>query len=400
MNRRAILPSVVLAFLMFAVPRVSYTQQDAREVLVKVAQTYQQANYYLEGHIEIEMEATTDGTRGDTAWKKGEVWKLERSFVTAIAKPDKMRGEINDPTNKIIMISNGQTTWTINSMSQENRYTLITNPTAFLRTPYNYEQIAERVTRATILREENVEIAGHRTSCLVVQALYEPFPDMTNWEASSRTFWIDKTRHVVVQEVSDARFLTNGVFMYPMIGPMKVIKQVTTIHTLRVSESLPDTLFVFTPPLGAQQVESLVKYPNLSGQAAPDFTLPDLKGEGVTLGKLRGKVVLLNFWATWCSPCVAELPTIEKLHQEFGGKGAVILGISDDHPETLQSFLTGHRYTFLTLFDEGRRVGKRYGVQGIPTTVVIDAQGTIRVHRVGSLDEAKLREALKQAGIE
>lgn len=102
---------------------------------------------------------------------------------------------------------------------------------------------------------------------------------------------------------------------------------------------------------------------------APDFTLRDLHGNSVSLRDLRGKVIFLNFWATWCPPCRLEMPTMERLHEEFGDQGLVILAINyRERPEEIKAFFQEHHLTFSTLLDEKVEVFELYKAWSLPTT--------------------------------
>lgn len=134
---------------------------------------------------------------------------------------------------------------------------------------------------------------------------------------------------------------------------------------------------------------------------APGFTLTDLKGYTVSLKSLRGKVVFLNVWATWCGPCQQELPSIEKLYDEFKGyKDFVIVAVSEDSDgrKAATPFLVKHRYHFPVLLDPANEVGDEYGVAGIPETFIIDRQGRVVAHHLGPFDWARrdFTEALRE----
>ena len=116
-----------------------------------------------------------------------------------------------------------------------------------------------------------------------------------------------------------------------------------------------------------------------AGNQAPDFQLKDLQGKPVSLGELRGKVVLVNFWATWCPPCREEMPSMEALHRQFKDQGLVLLAINveEDGVEAVTEFLKGKDYTFPILFDPEAEVQSSYQVYRFPETFVIDRNGTI-----------------------
>ena len=114
------------------------------------------------------------------------------------------------------------------------------------------------------------------------------------------------------------------------------------------------------------------------GEPAPDFALSGLDGTHWRLSELRGKAVLLNFWATWCGPCRKELPHLEKLHQRFSRDGLVVLGVSDEKGDESRAFLEEHGITFPTLNDHAAEVFRRYRVTAIPTTLIIGPDGRLR----------------------
>jgi peroxiredoxin len=116
------------------------------------------------------------------------------------------------------------------------------------------------------------------------------------------------------------------------------------------------------------------------GAKAPAFEGEDAGGNVVSLGTLEGKVVVLDFWATWCPPCREACPTVQALHERFADRDdVVILGIHFDGEGDPAAYMTEHGYTFPVIVD-GRAAVKRYGVKRIPTFVVVDRSGTI-VHR-------------------
>lgn len=139
--------------------------------------------------------------------------------------------------------------------------------------------------------------------------------------------------------------------------------------------------------------------PVAAGKMAAGFTLRDLKGDTVSLKSLRGKVVFLNVWATWCPPCREEMPSIEKLYEEFkGNKNLVILAVSQDTDgrKAVAPFVEQNGYHFPVLLDPKNKVGDEYDVSGIPETFIIDREGRIVAHHVGPFDwaSADFKDAL------
>lgn len=132
------------------------------------------------------------------------------------------------------------------------------------------------------------------------------------------------------------------------------------------------------------------KYEPLTvGKIAPDFELPDLVEKDVRLSDFRGKVVFLNFWATWCKPCREEMPSMEVLYKNFEQDGLVVLAISIDRVTTkkdIPPFVKSLNLTFPILIDSWGQTDKRYKLMGVPETYIIDQQGVLREKVIGPRD--------------
>jgi peroxiredoxin len=127
-------------------------------------------------------------------------------------------------------------------------------------------------------------------------------------------------------------------------------------------------------------------HPPRIGNPAPDFTVQD-GAKAVTLHNLREKVVVLNFWATWCPPCVQELPSLEQLQNKFKDRGVEVVGISVDvDGKAYQQFLRDHNVDFLTLRDPDQRTNTLYGTFKFPETYIIDRRGILRRKFIGAVD--------------
>ncbi len=135
-----------------------------------------------------------------------------------------------------------------------------------------------------------------------------------------------------------------------------------------------------------------------AGERAPDFNLENFAGGRTRLSDHRGEVVLLNFWATWCPPCVKEIPDFVKLYDRYRERGLVILGLSvDRNPQSvLPAFIKRHKINYPVLLDDGRVAGDYGGITGIPTTFLIDREGIIRGRYVGYRPKRVFEEAIKE----
>lgn len=131
------------------------------------------------------------------------------------------------------------------------------------------------------------------------------------------------------------------------------------------------------------------------GHPAPDFTLTTLDGEIFTLSEVRGKPVVLNFWATWCPPCRAELPVLQAAHVRLAGQ-VEIVGVDQLEPVALvEPFVASQGLSFVIPLDTDAAVSRLYRVRSLPTTFFIDRAGIIRQIQVGPVTEATLQQMLK-----
>lgn len=130
-----------------------------------------------------------------------------------------------------------------------------------------------------------------------------------------------------------------------------------------------------------------------------NFTLTGLDGRQWTLRDLRGKVVLVNFWATWCPPCRKEMPDLNALYKEFKAKGFVVLAISDEKPETVRSFLAKHKVSYPILIDPEDKVHKEFDVDGIPKSYLYDRDGKLVAEAMDMRTRRQFLEMLAKAGL-
>ena len=187
------------------------------------------------------------------------------------------------------------------------------------------------------------------------------------------------------------------------VGKRVEVTQTILFRNLIVNGPAPSGTFDFTPPENAERVQQFgptqAAVSRMVGTPAKDFTRNDLSGETFRLEELRGKVVLLNFWATWCTPCRIDLPHIEAMHREFSGKGLVVLGVNSEPGALAARFFAEHGYSFPSLVDIGDQVARGYSVNSLPTTIVIDRNGNISSYLVGLHPEEGLRREIANAGL-
>jgi len=160
--------------------------------------------------------------------------------------------------------------------------------------------------------------------------------------------------------------------------------------------STPVAITPTTAPTFPAQTTDLPVKPQ-KGFLAPDFTLPNIDGGQVTLGDLRGKIVLVNFWATWCPPCRAELPAIQEAYQN--SDNLVVLGLNfQESPQDVKSLVAFEGLTFPVLLDEGGSVALKYRARGLPTSFFVDPQGIITAVHIGPMTKDQIANYVAQAG--
>jgi thiol-disulfide isomerase/thioredoxin len=157
-----------------------------------------------------------------------------------------------------------------------------------------------------------------------------------------------------------------------------------------VTVSLDDPLYIRATEILAANEADIAK---------ADFTLDDLNNKKWTLSELRGKIVLVNFWATWCPPCRAEMPNLDAIYTQYANQGLVILSITDENPSKVNSFLEGKDYHPPVLIDSDRAVNNEFHVEGIPQTFVFDRDGKLAGIAIDQSTQSQFLALLTQAGL-
>jgi peroxiredoxin len=158
---------------------------------------------------------------------------------------------------------------------------------------------------------------------------------------------------------------------------------------ITVGRTLLTILTLSAAPLAAQRLRV--------GQPAPDFSLPAMSGDSVRLADLRGHPVVLSFWASWCPPCLTELPALVSAWNAQRPAGLQVLAINgdDERPAVIRDFTTKMALPFPVLLDARARVNDRYRITGLPTTVFIDSAGVVRALNLGPIDRETLARDLE-----
>lgn len=211
---------------------------------------------------------------------------------------------------------------------------------------------------------------------------------------SELTLLIDPRTHLVRRAVMDMK----AVLQQQGRPDIKAAVYTVDYTTIKPDAAMKADQFAWALPEGAKELaatrlrggapeeeehdesEALA----LVAQPAPDFTLPDLAGNSVTLSKLNGSVVVLDFWASWCGPCVVSLPRLDKIHQDYAKKGLKICAINlRESKKEAADFVAANNLTLPVLLDADGSVAKLYRVEGIPQTVIIGKDGLVKKVIVG-----------------
>lgn len=170
-----------------------------------------------------------------------------------------------------------------------------------------------------------------------------------------------------------------------------------TWHTLMTLSLILGTAWVMMSRISGQADPSMVPPAPRAGFRAPDFTLDTLDGESVTLSDLRGQAVLINFWATWCPPCRAELPTIQTAYDRHVDQGLVVLAVDmSESPQTVVAFARRFGLSFPIPLDRDGQVAAQYRVRAIPTSFFVDRESVVRSVFTGPMNRPLIEQRLSQ----
>jgi peroxiredoxin/outer membrane lipoprotein-sorting protein len=396
-------PTLALLLLIALVTPVRAEQApDASALLQKVSDTYHAlSSYQFEGVMRITVNS---GAMSQN---------LEVPVVAVAERSGRLRLEIRHPQMGMSLVADGKQS--VKYLAQLNQYTkqAFQAPNAdsiggMLPPPQGspltrYFDLLQGLKGAQITGAESIEIGGQPNDCWVVRCDVTP-PQALAADSAARavgTFWVDQARSLVLRDSTSIQMRN------PANGePMQMV-QITDFSVGRVNEPLPDSVFAFVAPEGAKEVTTFGAQgapqaeSELVGKKAPPFTLTGVKGSSVSLSKYRGRVVVLDFWASWCGPCRVEMPRVQKIYQDLKGKGLVVFGINLlEDAATVKAYLAKNpSYTFPILLDKTGKVSGDYKADAIPTLVVIGKDGLIKSYFRGVREESVLREAIAKAGI-
>lgn len=256
----------------------------------------------------------------------------------------------------------GQTEFHVTLQEVENRGEKVSGRSAVVHP--GFDQIDQHVQSAVIARQERYNQQGKPVAIVIVRVTRDEWREGTLPGAQFAMYRIDQQTFEVYKVSTYAGNTTETIFY---------------------GGELP------APAMNGEGISMI-------GMEAPDFTASDPSGRTVHLRDLRGNVVVLDFWASWCGPCRMLMPHIQKMHEKFAEKGLTILGLNvGEDAATVEKFAKDNSYTFRLLLDTEPQVTSRYFVQSYPTTFVIDRAGRIAFRDIGSAGPQNLQAAVEMA---
>jgi peroxiredoxin/outer membrane lipoprotein-sorting protein len=363
--------------------------QDAASIIKKVAERNRALEgYRVEGGAELYRPAAG-----------GNISTTVKFLIEAADRASKLHIEYQNSSFSIVLITDGSTIWTY--MPHDKAYTKVQASaipdmgnegddgaqddnlamSVYSMAVRRYATLDKVPSQPELAGEEAIKTGDGKVPCWIIKI-----------HVSGRTekLWVDQQRYLVLR--AESNFEQEGT-----VTRMKIF-----VKRFDVETPAP-TAFTFVPDKRAKLVDELDipgSNPRFIGKPAADFALKNLDGEPVRLSEFRGKIIVLNFWATWCPPCREELPTFNKLAEQFKDKNVVFLGINDEGAGTVKSFNKKNNYTFVTLEDKNDKVHQAYRATAIPSVFVIRKDGIIATHFVGSRGEDEFMAALQAAGLQ
>ncbi len=404
-----------LAFVLAAAASPAQ-EADGAALLRQVSETYKKIiasrTFHFESEIRQELTAPDHGS-----WSRYRV-------VLAAAGEDRMRFEASGSMMGVSLVSDGRTLWVSSAPTRE--YTTVEYQpgklmeikgggqgvqNALRRMKADMDRLgklSDDVKSAKVRGTEALTVGDASIPCTVVEAEYDPPRGAADIVTSfRRILWIDPRRHIVLQEES----ATMGTLSPSTPFEMMETRSRTTYKVASVDRP-ESAVFAYRPPDTFRYVDTLTGMAGFGvnaarreivGKPAPELSGTTLDGRKLSLSDLRGKVVLLDFWATWCGPCRTQMPQIAKLHAAMKGQDAIVLGVNDDEEAgKARDYLKENGYEWTHLFnDKALNARQKFKVNGIPTMVLLDREGKVVEYQVGSGggSEEEIRKALRQLGI-
>lgn len=353
---------------------------------------------------QYEMSMTTEMAVWNNPAKMTVSTTTITTSVSAI-NPDRKRVETTSQPAGTMIISDGEYTWTY--IAPLNRYTkkaAIDWPQSSLASMGlgSASDLEKMFKGVKTVGEEALEVDGKKINCWVVELKLDklPFPQMQGTDLLDfvERCWIGKDQKICF------KITLSGTMSGGSVPAQAKLQETVTIHLVKLNVDLPESLFRFTPPGGATEVEkissSLDTKPDLAGKPAPSLRVQSLDGKTYDLTQLKGKVVLLHFWTTWCGPCRTEMPDLDKLQKEHSADDFVLLGLDvGEERGIVERYLKSSGVSHPIAIANDANLFSAYQVRAFPTHVLIGRDGVVVDYQIGNGGPDALRSFLAKAGL-
>jgi thiol-disulfide isomerase/thioredoxin len=402
------MPFPFVLLLALALPQTTSNapKPDALALLTEVSQQYADAKSY---HIEAVEERATN-TELSRNWQK--------TLLTAIVMPGgRHHYEGRSSYGSATLVSDGATQWDYHPYDRlytrqpsspkgpETTRIVTQEEGPLLSAREIVNQMRHRagnLKSATTLPDETISVNGNSVACQVVHYSDEDFKKKRKDSPTFEwTVWIDKSRKVVIKTYKrgETYLMTTAHGRIPMHEETTV-----TYPVVELDQQEPAASFTFVPPTDAKLVAEFpgTEHPpqevDMTGKPAPELQFKSSDGKITALSSFRGKPVFIEFWATWCEPCLDLMPDLANLYSETAGKGLGWLSFDNDEGSgTAAEFISREHIPWPNYHDEDGSLGKAFHRMGIPLGVLIDAEGKVTFYKAG-YEIADLRNAIAKLG--
>jgi len=378
-------------------PKPPATDQLARKSMERVVERYRTLkSYRLEGASSTTVSARTDHS------------ETGRSMRFLVQRPDRFLSEVREAQFTQRMVANGDSVWT--AVPELGQYTVASRASLLggadsaairqqLDPATDYARLLDGVTKVQTMSRDTVRTARGTVQCeryALTRAATDSDPSIT---IHPRVVWVDPATRMVL--LDSLRIDQN----HPQLGPVTSVSM-TRLVVAEADPALAANTFTFRPDDGARRVRRFMQrspeHEALEGQPATDFTLETLAdAKPVRLSDLKGRVVLLDFWATWCGPCRRWLPIVAQASRDYAAKGLSVFAVNEQEPESkVKAYLDQQKLDLPVLMDRSGNVGSIYRASSIPLTVVVGRDGNVLRVLVGLHEKEDLEDVLHDAGID
>jgi thiol-disulfide isomerase/thioredoxin len=394
------------AFLLFLVyaPAYGQTLPDA-DSLMKQVEDAAKRYHSLQFVSENTSETTSAGNKP---------FKMVSKVTEARVNPGKSRIESSTDGITVLVVSNGEFTYVYSSSKKE--YVKIPaglGPGGMMSAMGMKMPDLDSIHQSyKTLRDEALEIDGVKHDCWVVEdnigELKVPLPQRDQPAAKATglvmTMWVDK-KLLIAMQTSTSMKMDFPNIPAPGMAALEM-HQTIVVKNLKIDQPVDDALFTFTPPEGAKEVKELnfasaaLPKADLTGKDAPAFEIRGLDGKLFNSTALRGKTVLLDFWATWCVPCRQSMPSVEKIYAEYKERGLVALAVNvEEAREVLEEFVKKTPFAYPVALSGESGILDAYKVTAYPTFVLIGSDGKVIAHEIGFGGEQMLRKMIGKSAL-